>query len=393
METKARYTLVGAFVLAATLAGFAFVYWLHNTGGLGERKEYRIRFESSVSGLLKGSSVQFNGIRIGEVTDVSLSPTAPKEVLATISVDAAAPIRADTVINVDFQGLTGAPVIELTGGTVTAAAVAAAPGELPLLNAGPEGSQSLTQTARGTLSRLDKVIDDNSDALHGAIEGISTFAGVLQRNSDRIDGILAGLEKFAGGGAKAKPGIYDLSALAGPAVCKTPDRPQLVVPEPSAAMALNSDRVVVTGDPPDGTPFDKAQFTDNVPAVVQSKIIESVQTSGCFEAVTRPIDTLEPSDQLQVEIRQFSLEMAPQPSAKVELSVQLVSNGKIAGSRVFASSAPLATVDSTGAIAALDGAFKKTLADIVPWVAKIPHAAAAPKAADDLPEPPDPPAP
>ena len=32
METRARYTLIGLFMLAVILASFAFVYWLENTG-------------------------------------------------------------------------------------------------------------------------------------------------------------------------------------------------------------------------------------------------------------------------------------------------------------------------------------------------------------------------
>ena len=73
METQARYTLVGSFVLAAILAAFAFVYWLQNVGGLADRQLYKVRFQSSVSGLLKGSSVLFNGIRV-----VNLNNASPK---------------------------------------------------------------------------------------------------------------------------------------------------------------------------------------------------------------------------------------------------------------------------------------------------------------------------
>jgi phospholipid/cholesterol/gamma-HCH transport system substrate-binding protein len=372
METQARYTLVGSFVLAMVLAAFAFVYWMQNTGGLADRQLYQVRFQSSISGLLKGSSVLFNGIRVGEVTDISLSADAPKDVLVTIAVDKTAPVRADTVVNVDFQGLAGAPVIELSGGAPGAAPVAPGTGsEPPLLIASPESTRSLTQSARATLNRLDKVIDDNSSALHDAITGISNFAGVLSRNSERIDGILAGLERFAGG-AKAKPGIYRLSAFT-TSVCPQASRPQLVVPEPASAMAFNSDKVVVLGDPPENAPFEKAQFTDNVPAVVQSKLIESFEDSGCFEAVTRPIDTIEQSDQLQTEIRQFAIVMTPVPTATVELSVKFVTaTGKITGSRDFKESVPLATVDAPGAVAALDSAFGKVLAAAVPWVTKLP---------------------
>lgn len=409
METQARYTLVGSFVLAAVLAVFAFIYWLHDTGGLGDRQIFRVRFQSSVSGLLKGSNVLFNGIRVGEVTEISLSADAPKEVLVTIAVDRSAPIRSDTVVNVDFQGLTGAPIIELTGGDPAAAPLASGAGEPPpLLTASAESTRSLTQSARGTLNRLDKVIDDNSTALHDAITGISNFAGVLSRNSERIDGILAGLERFAGG-AKAKPGIYNLTALAAPAVCTEPARPQLVIPEPAAPMAFNSDKVVIVGDPPEDAPFEKAQFTDNIPSVVQSKVIESLESSGCFSAVTRPLDNLEPSDQLQAEIRRFAVVLTPKPQADVEIAVKLVSaGGKIEGARVFHESAPLSALDAPSAVAALDSAFGKVLAGAVPWAAKLPPSAAEPAgdgddaapahkadpdAEPDVPEPPEPPAP
>lgn len=389
METTARYTLIGSFVLAVTLAVFAFIYWLHNTGGLGERQHVQVRFESSVSGLLKGSSVLFNGIRVGEVADIALSGDKPREVLVTLAVDAATPLRADTAVNVDFQGLTGAPVIALTGGEAGAAALAAsADGALPVLSASAESTQSLSQSARATLGRLDKVIDDNSSALHDAITGISAFAGVLSRNSERIDGILAGLERFAGG-AKAKPGIYTLTARTATSDCKHASLPQLVVPEPAAPMAFNSDKVVVLGDPPEGAPFEKAQFTDNIPAVVQSKMVESFENAGCFASVTRPLDNLEPSDQLQADIRQFSLVMKPEPTAHVEIALKLVTaGGKIAGSRVFDQSALLSALDAPSAVAALDTAFGQVLADAIPWAASLPRDSEPAKdAAPDVPEP------
>ncbi len=50
-ETRARYALNGAFMLAVIAASFAFVYWLENKGGFGQRAYYQLRFDSSVSGL------------------------------------------------------------------------------------------------------------------------------------------------------------------------------------------------------------------------------------------------------------------------------------------------------------------------------------------------------
>lgn len=395
METTARYTLIGSFVLAVTLAGFAFVYWLQNTGGLGDRQLVRVRFQSSVSGLLKGSNVLFNGIRVGEVTGIELSGETPKEVLVTLAIDSATPIRADTAINVDFQGLTGAPVIELSGGEATAALLTPWPdGGPPIVFASPDSTLSLTQSARGTLTRLDKVIDDNSEALHSAIQGISKFADVLGRNSERIDGILAGLERFAGSN-KQKPGIYTLTARAGKADCPANPLPQLVIPEPAAPMAFNADKVIVLGDPPDGTPFDKAQFTDNIPSVVQSKIIESFENSGCFTSVTRPLDNLEPSTQLQADIRQFAIVMKPEPAADVEIALKFVTaDGQIAGSRVFEQRALLSATDGPSAVSALDKAFGQVLADALRWIASLPPPPAKKKEGEpDAPDAPEPPAP
>ena len=116
METRAPYALIGLFVLAAIGAVFGFVYWLHNTGGLGERTVYRVRFENNVAGLLTGAAVLFNGIRVGEVIDLQLNPDNPREVTAAIAVVAGTPVRTDTHAGLEFQGLTGVPVISLLGG-------------------------------------------------------------------------------------------------------------------------------------------------------------------------------------------------------------------------------------------------------------------------------------
>ena len=91
MENKARYVAIGLFTLAVMLAGFLFVYWLQNVGGLGQRTFYQVRFQSPVSGLLKGGAVLFNGIRVGEVTEVKLSAKDPRQVLDTVAVEPATP--------------------------------------------------------------------------------------------------------------------------------------------------------------------------------------------------------------------------------------------------------------------------------------------------------------
>jgi phospholipid/cholesterol/gamma-HCH transport system substrate-binding protein len=50
METRAPFVIVGAFILAAIGAVFGFVYWLHNTGGIGARTSYHLQFNGPVPG-------------------------------------------------------------------------------------------------------------------------------------------------------------------------------------------------------------------------------------------------------------------------------------------------------------------------------------------------------
>ena len=68
METRAHYTLIGAFVVVVIAATFGFIYWLQWGGGLGQQAVYKVRFEQPSSGLGALSGVTFNGVRVGNVT-------------------------------------------------------------------------------------------------------------------------------------------------------------------------------------------------------------------------------------------------------------------------------------------------------------------------------------
>src|SRR4051794_30511694 len=178
METRAPFAVVGAFVLAAIVAAFGFVYWLHNTGGLGPRATYYVQFDGSVPGLVVGAGVLFNGIRVGEVTDLGLAPETPRRVNATISVASTTPVRSDTKVGLEFQGLTGIPVIALEGGILKSRS-----GEVTTLVAEAGAGQSMTQAARDALRRVDSVLAENSGPLKDTIANFKVFSEGLARNT------------------------------------------------------------------------------------------------------------------------------------------------------------------------------------------------------------------
>jgi phospholipid/cholesterol/gamma-HCH transport system substrate-binding protein len=349
-------------------AGFAFVYWLYSGGGFRERAVYEIRFDNPVSGLLAGSAVLFNGIRVGEVTELRLSQEQPKQVVAIVGIDPSTPVRSDTSVSMDFQGLTGAPVILLTGGSATAAAVnpvEGAPG--PVLIAEADSGQSMTQAARTTLKRIDGMISENAEPLRDVIANLKTFSDALARNSDRVDNVVAGLERMTGGAGRPRIPTYSLSALTTFPAIPQERQGQLVVPEPAAIMALSNDKILIAYDSSDGAPIDNAQWGDNLPVLVQAKLIESLENSHYFDAVSRPVDGFEADEQLLTEVRGFRIDASPTPTARIAISARLMRDGRVAATRVFESSVPIASLEASSAVAGLNQAFGEVLQQLVAW--------------------------
>ena len=371
METRAPYALVGLLVLAAIGAVFGFVYWLNNTGGLSKRTNYEIRFERTVSGLLKGAGVLFNGIRVGEVIDLQLSSDDPQKVTAIVAVAVGTPIRADTHVSLEFQGLTGAPVITLEGRSKMPPPDASA--GLPVLIADPAAGVSMTQAAREALLRLQALLAENSEPLHNTLTNLNTFTAALARNSDRVDGIITGVERLTGTGpAAATPIVYDLTAPHDfPAIKKTPSG-QFSVAEPTAVLMFDTQKILVRPSGTEGPTFTNAKWSDNIPKLLQARIIQSFENANLLRSVARPMEGLTSSYQLLIDIRSFQLSVSAAPQAEVEFSAKILGdNGKIVDARIFHASVPATAADAPAAAAALDNAFGKAAVELVVWASAL----------------------
>ena len=370
METRARYALIGSFILAVIAASFAFVYWLENKGGFGQRDYYQVRFESSVSGLLVGSAVLFNGIRVGEVMGLALDPEHPDRVIATIGVADGTPVRSDTRVGVESQGLAGGVALTLVGGDAASPPVTAENGAMPLLSADPGAGQDWQSLGREVLRKLDNILADNADNLHSAIANFNTFTDVLAKNSDRIEGLLAGLEKLTGGGSsKTTAPTYDVVAVKDFPQSEGKPSWQLVVPEPSALLALNSDKIKVRpADGAESSDIPDARWSDNIPILLQEKFIQSFENAGYSSAVSRPRDGFEAGYQLVLDIRGFSLVSGDEPKGELEFEAKILGpGGKIVAAKAFHTTAPATGTDAAAAAEALNKAFAEAARELVPW--------------------------
>jgi phospholipid/cholesterol/gamma-HCH transport system substrate-binding protein len=369
MEIRARYVLIGLFVLAVAAACVVFIYWLSNTGGLAERTAYQVRFDGPISGLSRGSTVLFNGVPVGEVTDLGLIADQPNEVLATISIVREVPVRVDTHVGLVFSGLTGTAQVALVGGAADAAPLPATGGQPPLLVADTSAMKDVTQQARDVLSRLDQILADNSASLHDAIGNIDNFAGALARNSQRVDGILQGLERLTGGKTEAPPNSFDLTApKTFPKIDQIPDA-QLVIPNPTAVITLDTQRILVAGASGEAPAFPDARWVDNLPIVFQNHFIEGFENAGYMKVGT-DAGGLHADYQLVLNIRQFRIATTPAPAtAQISMAAKIIDgDGKVVGAKVFDASVPAASADTAaGAVSALDQAFGKATTDLVVW--------------------------
>src|SRR5690606_33516625 len=114
MEPRAHHVLIGAFTVLVAILAVLFSLWLSKAGQHAGERHYVVIFHEAVRGLTVGSAVQYNGIKVGEVMDLSLNPQDPSEVRARIKVQDDIPIKEDTRARLVLTGITGASVIGLS---------------------------------------------------------------------------------------------------------------------------------------------------------------------------------------------------------------------------------------------------------------------------------------
>ncbi len=365
METRARYFLIGLFLLAITAAGFGFVYWLNNSAGFGARTAYTVNFKGPAFGLGQGSSVLFNGIKVGEVTQLQLSPAFPGEVFAVIEIDVATPITVDTQVGLEALSLMGVPAISLIGGAPGAAPLVSTDGNPPVLVAPPEAGLDAMRAARQVLMRVDKLIAENSDPLRDMMANLRTFAAALGRNAGKVDTITEGLSGMFGGQQKPAAASFELSAAQDfPGLGAIPDV-QLSVAEPSSVLTLDTQKIMSSVSGRTSAVFPEAQWSDNLPKLVQAKLVRSFENAR-FLGAEAGEDSFDADAKLVVDIRSFYV-MPDSSEVVIECTAKVVSGGRVSDARTFRQARPADTANVDSVAAAFDDAFKAVASEMTVW--------------------------
>ena len=162
METEKHYFKVGLFFL---IVMGAFIYYLTAFGGDNENrslKRYAIYFDHSVDGLARGAPVKLKGIMVGLVRDIRFVSAENDRILVMADISDAAPVRADTVASVAFQGITGTTFLSLenNGSAASAAPLTVQKGEkYPLIRSRQSDMQSFLAAAPAMMEKLTQTVD------------------------------------------------------------------------------------------------------------------------------------------------------------------------------------------------------------------------------------------
>ena len=196
METRSNYVLVGSVTLALLVGLLIFIVWL---AGLSNKatKCFDIYFSQGVGGLNKGSSVNFQGVPVGQIEKISLLPDRPEFVWVRVEVDGETPVLQGTTAQIKGVGFTGVSEIALEG---------AVKGARPLTQIGPQGCPVIPASSGG-LGALLNSAPELIDRIQRLTERLTEL--LSDRNQNAISDILENVEQTTDVLAKRAPDLAD----------------------------------------------------------------------------------------------------------------------------------------------------------------------------------------
>jgi cholesterol transport system auxiliary component len=165
---------------------------------------------------------------------------------------------------------------------------------------------------------------------------------------------------------QAPNAIFDLSAPGRPSPAR--GSIQILVPQPTAVKALDNDRIAARPTPAQYAYLPNAVWSDLLPRLLQTRLIDTLQNSGRVRAAAQPGQGLLINYQLLLNVRAFELQAE---GAVAEFAVKLMddTNGRVIRSRVVRHVVPVPSLDNASIVAGLDAAMDAAFLEIARWAA------------------------
>jgi phospholipid/cholesterol/gamma-HCH transport system substrate-binding protein len=257
MERSANYALVGALSVILLLGSLVFIVWFAQFSFNQTFDDYRIIFRGPVSGLSKGGEVQFNGIRVGEITRIELDQRDPNKVITDIRVQNGTPVRVDSQARLQSQGITGVRFVLVSAGTPTRPllrdasrarppVIAAAPGRLDAL---VQDVSSMMRDGAQALERINRVLSDrNLATISQSLDDVGAVTAELRERRTlfaRLDGAAQQIELAAGAarttlGGQGRGTLGEISTAASELRSSIADMRQLITRADGSMVQLSA---------------------------------------------------------------------------------------------------------------------------------------------------------
>ena len=165
MESRAHFALIGVFVMISVIAMIGFIGWYSKAEFDQQYETYVVQFPGAVRGVNKGTEVRFNGLRFGEVVNLTLDPDAANTVNVKVRVTANYPITTDSYAQLEPSGLTGLNYVQIFEGQSDQLMV--------------ESGASAPYSLPGRMSQIETFLDDGGSVIVGAQKALARVNLVL----------------------------------------------------------------------------------------------------------------------------------------------------------------------------------------------------------------------
>lgn len=221
MERNANFIFVGfiAILGAIALAGFAF--WLGKYGSNDEKfQSYRTYVSESVAGLKASSPVRLKGIDVGFVEEVRIDGANPERIQIDFKVEKATPVKTDSIIVLNSQGIAGIGYLEIKEGTNGSKFLREVDkSERPIMISKPSMISVLSDKAQIILTHVDEAVlkldqlasQRNIQNASISLENLSLVSTELKNNRQDITALVKGATEIE---ANTNQAITEFSALA-----------------------------------------------------------------------------------------------------------------------------------------------------------------------------------
>lgn len=310
MEKDANYALVGLISLMLLVGLMAFGIWLAQFNLNRDFQNYDIVFQGPVNGLSKGGEVRFNGIKVGEITQIELWPQNTQKVVAHVRMSADVPVRSDSVATIEPLGITGVNFIQVSAGTRGNPLVReqTAFGKTPVIASRPSalsgflsgGESVLTETVKALQGVNAILTPENVTALQASLKNVESFSSELARRKEVIGQTEAALksldsaaQEIAALSASSRTLVEDDGAKTLKSLGEAAAETQVAVKELRAVIAR------VDGPGGDYTASSLSQFTAAIGAL-QGAADSLTRLSRELEANPRGLITKSPGKEKEV---------------------------------------------------------------------------------------------